>query len=55
MFRAAFIGWLIGKVVVGLVRGVMWLVEGAAYLVGAAGGLAVAAGRGWGSRRRPPV
>ena len=53
MFRAVLIGWLIGKAIVGLIRGVVWLVEGMAYLVGVAGGLGAAAGRG--SRRRPPV
>ena len=43
MFRAAVIGWLIGKAIVGLLRGFARLVEGLAYLAGALVGLAPAA------------
>ena len=46
MFRAAFVGWLIGKLVAGVVRGVVLMVKAAAYLIGAAGGLLAKAGRG---------
>ena len=38
MFRAVLIGWLIGKAIVGLVRGAAWLIRSVAYLVGAVGG-----------------
>ena len=40
MLNAAFVGWLIGKAIVGLVRGVIWVIRSAAYLAGAAGGWA---------------
>lgn len=54
MFRAAFVGWLIGKAVVGLLRGVVWVVRSATYLVGAAGGWVVGRRSSDLSRSFPP-